>query len=49
MTETMTITNHADVQAKMATIMEANERAADILTGFAMAFELLSEQRSEEQ
>lgn len=50
MTETMnTTTNHCDVQAKMAAIMADNERAADIMTGFVMAFELLRSQEEQEQ
>ena len=50
MTETMnTTTNHYDVQAKMAAIMADNERAADIMTGFVMAFELLHDQRNDDQ
>lgn len=49
MTEMMPKTIGTEVQAKLARMMESDERVKDLATGFALAYELLRSQEEQEQ
>ena len=49
MTEMMTKTSGTEVQAKLARMMESDERVKDLATGFVMAYEMLRGQDEQEQ